>query len=196
MWVYSRVDTVRAEYIEEFKAAGINWICLGIEAGDDKVRTGAFKGKFVSEKVEKSVKIIRDSGIKVLANFIVGLPHDTKETIDATFKMALNLEAEFSNFYPCMALPGSDLYLTAKNKGVTLPSEYSGYGFLAYDCIPLPTETLSAAEVLHLRDKGFDDYMSNSTYQKQFEKDFGENALHTLNELYSVKLKRKLLEQL
>jgi len=194
MWVYSRVDTVKAEYIKEFKAAGINWICLGIEAGDDKVRTGAFKGKFVSEKVEKSVKIIRDAGIKVLANFIIGLPHDTKETIDATFKMALNLEAEFSNFYPCMALPGSDLYLTAKNNGVTLPSEYSGYGFLAYDCIPLPTETLSAAEVLRLRDRGFDGYVSNYIYQKQFKKDFGENALDTLNELYSVKLKRKLLE--
>jgi hypothetical protein len=59
----------------------------------------------------------------------------------------------------------------------------------------LPTETLSAAEVLRLRDKGFDEYVSNSNYQKQFKKDFGENALNTLNELYSVKLKRKLLEQ-
>ena len=140
------------------------------------------------------MKVIRNTGIKVLANFIVGLPHDTRESIDATFKMALNLEVEFSNFYPCMALPGSDLYLKAKNEGITLPREYSGYGFLSYDCVPLPTETLAAAEVLHLRDKGFEKYISNSSYQTKFEKNFGEYALKVLNDLYSVKLKRKILD--
>ena len=148
----------------------------------------------LGQAFEKSVKIIRDAGIKVLANFIVGLPHDTKETIDATFKMALNLEAEFSNFYPCMALPGSDLYLSAKKNGVSLPEDYSGYGFLAYDCVPLPTETLSAQEVLKLRDMGFEKYVSDPNYQMLFKQNFGENALNSLNELFRVKLKRKLLE--
>lgn len=193
MWVYSRVDTVRKEYIEEFKSAGINWICLGIEAGDDQVRSGAFKGKFVSEKVEESVKIIRNAGIKVLANFIVGLPHDDENTINATLQMALNLNAEYANFYPCMALPGSDLYLEAIKNNVQLPTTYSGYGFLAYDCIPFPTDTLSSAQVLELRDKVFDEYVLNTEYQKRFEKNFGREALDVLNQLSSVKLKRQLL---
>lgn len=194
MWVYSRVDTVRKEYIEEFKSAGINWICLGIEAGDDQVRSGAFKGKFVSEKVEESVKTIRNAGIKVLANFIVGLPHDDENTINATLQMALNLNAEYANFYPCMALPGSDLYLEAIKNNVQLPTTYSGYGFLAYDCIPFPTDTLSSAQVLELRDKVFEEYVLNAEYQKRFEKNFGRDALDVLNQLSSVKLKRQLLQ--
>jgi radical SAM superfamily enzyme YgiQ (UPF0313 family) len=194
MWVYSRVDTVRKEYIDEFKAAGINWICLGIEAGDDQVRSGAFKGKFVSKKVEESVRTIRDAGVKVLANFIVGLPHDDESTIDATLQMALNLNAEYANFYPCMALPGSDLYIEALKRKIELPTSYSGYGFLAYDCIPFPTDTLSSAQVLELRDKVFNQYVSNTEYQKRFIKNFGKEALDVLNQLSAVKLKRKLLE--
>ena len=34
MWAYSRVDTVRDEFLEDFKQAGIDWLGLGIEAGN------------------------------------------------------------------------------------------------------------------------------------------------------------------
>ncbi len=33
MWTYSRIDTVRANVLEKFKKAGVNWLALGIEAG-------------------------------------------------------------------------------------------------------------------------------------------------------------------
>ena len=194
MWAYSRIDTIRKEYINDFKIAGINWLSVGIESGDDRVRAGSIKGKFNTGKVTESVEVIQKAGIKVMANFIVGLPHDDGNTIDSTLQMALNLNAEYSNFYPCMALPGSDLYLEALKNNIELPATYSGYGFLAYDCIPFPTETLSSAQVLELRDKVFNQYVSNTEYQERFLKNFGKDALDVLNQLSTVKLKRKLLE--
>ena len=38
MWAYARIDTVREDQLELFKKAGINWLCLGIEAGNQIVR--------------------------------------------------------------------------------------------------------------------------------------------------------------
>ena len=38
MWAYARIDTVREDQLELFKKAGINWLALGIEAGNQNVR--------------------------------------------------------------------------------------------------------------------------------------------------------------
>ena len=38
MWAYSRVDTVQEKFLDKFKKAGINWLALGIEAGNQTVR--------------------------------------------------------------------------------------------------------------------------------------------------------------
>jgi radical SAM superfamily enzyme YgiQ (UPF0313 family) len=193
MWAYSRVDTIKTEYLSEFKNAGINWLCLGIEAGDDSVRLDAFKGKFNTEKVKNSVKKVQDAGIKVLANFIVGLPNDSAETINKTFKLAIDLDAEYSNFYPCMALPGTELYLNAVKSDSPLPSTYDGYGFLSYECVPNPTNTMTPAQVLLARDSGVVNYLNNSKFHSSFEKRFGKNAKKILEDLSKIKLERKLL---
>ena len=38
MWAYTRVDTVKPQYLEKLKAAGVNWLALGIEAGNTEIR--------------------------------------------------------------------------------------------------------------------------------------------------------------
>lgn len=195
MWAYSRVDTIRPEYLPEFKRAGINWLCVGIEAGDDRVRSDAFKGKFRSDLVRENVKKIQDAGIKVLANFIVGLPTDDENTIKRTFDLAMSLNAEYSNFYPCMSLPGTELYTIALSSGSPLPDSYTGYGFLSFDCVPMPTVELSSEEVLRLRDEGVDQYLHDPRYERTFLEAFGSEALRTLESLRAVKLRRRLLER-
>ena len=47
MWAYARVDTVREDQLALFKKAGINWLCLGIEAGSQVVRRDIEKGRFL-----------------------------------------------------------------------------------------------------------------------------------------------------
>ena len=46
MWAYSRVDTVQEKFLDKFKKAGINWLALGIEAGNQTVRQEVSKGTF------------------------------------------------------------------------------------------------------------------------------------------------------
>ncbi|MBT7338143.1 MAG: radical SAM protein, partial [Candidatus Jacksonbacteria bacterium] len=45
-WAYARVDTVKEEYLETLKKAGVNWLALGIESGNTEVRKDVTKGKF------------------------------------------------------------------------------------------------------------------------------------------------------
>ena len=58
MWAYSRVDTVRDKFLEKFKQAGIGWLALGIEAGNQMVRQEVSKELL---KRSISVRFVRGS---------------------------------------------------------------------------------------------------------------------------------------
>ena len=154
MWSYSRIDTVkRPEILKLVRKAGIKWLCLGIESGDKSVRLEVAKGKFDDVDVREVIKKVHGADINVMANYIFGLPGDTKETMKKTFDLSLELCTAGWNTYAAMALPGSQLYKNALDKKYKLPESYEGYSFHSYETQPLSTETLKAEEILEYRDK-------------------------------------------
>ena len=194
MWAYTRVDTVKPQYLEKLKAAGVNWLALGIEAGNDVIRREITKGKFVETNIREVVKMIQNAGINVCANYIFGLGHDTYDTMQDTLDLAVELNAEYSNMYCATSLPGSPLYLKAKNEGWELPKEYSEFAFLSYDHIPSRTYDLSSQEVLAFRDYAFRTIFENPKFITKVKNKFGEKALQNLKNMNSIRLKRQLLE--
>ena len=193
MWTYSRIDTVRPQYLEKFRKAGINWLALGVEAGNQTVRREVSKGSFQDVNIREVIKTVRASGLYVISNYIFGFPEDTHETMQQTLDLALELNTEMANMYPCQALPGSPLYYTAKANGWKLPSTLGGYAFLSYDSEPLPTKHLSAAQVLKFRDDAWRTYFTNPAYLQLVEKTFGPQQRKNVEAMASIRLKRKLL---
>ena len=193
MWSYSRIDTVRKEHLEMFRKAGMRWFCFGIEAASQVIRREVTKGSFQEVNVRKVVQEVRDADISVIANFMFGLPEDTHETMQQTLDLGLEMNTEMWNGYTCMALPGSPLYYDALKSGMKMPDSYPGYGFLSYDCQPMSTKYLTAAEIMRFRDAAFDKYFSHQPYLDLVMKKFGQNAIDNINGLKAVKLKRKIL---
>ena len=193
MWTYSRVDSVRPAALELFKSAGVNWLALGIEAGNQEVRQEVSKGTFREINIRDVCNTISNSDINIISNYIFGFPDDTHETMKQTLDLALELNTEMANMYPCQALPGSPLYNTAKKEGWALPSSPEGFAFLSYECEPLRTKHLSAAEVLKFRDDAWATYFSNPTYLQMIEKKFGVSQRENIEDMAKIKLKRKIL---
>ena len=195
MWAYSRIDTVsNMDILKKVRKAGIKWLALGIESGDKNVRLEVTKGKFEDVDVENVIKQIHESGIEVMANYIYGLPGDTKETIEKTFQLSLKLNTLGWNTYAAMALPGSLLYSQALKNDTLLPNSYEGYSFHSYETLPLPTENLTASEILKLRDQKFLEYHQNKDFLIKIENKFGVNAKNNIIEMTKIKLKRRLFE--
>ena len=193
MWSYSRVDTVRKEFLQLFKKAGINWLALGIEAGNQAVRKEVSKGSFQDVNIREVVKEVRGHDINVISNYVFGFPEDTKESMQQTLDLALELNTEMVNMYPCQALPGSPLYNIAKEKSWKLPGSYAGYAFLSYESEPLPTNHLSAAEVIKFRDQAFQTYFSHEPFLKLVETKFGQQERKNVEEMAKIRLQRKIL---
>jgi anaerobic magnesium-protoporphyrin IX monomethyl ester cyclase len=194
MWAYARVDTVREDQLALFKKAGINWLCLGIEAGNQTVRRDIEKGRFQDVNIRDIVKLINSYDINILGNYIFGLPEDNIERMKETLSLAMELNTEHANFYPCQALPGSPLYFEAKKKNWDIPNSFEEYAFYSYECKPLPTNYCSGREVLEFRDNAWKEYFSNQSYLNKIEKKFGKDSVMNIKKLSEVKLKRKILE--
>ncbi len=193
IWSYSRIDTVkRPEILSLVRKAGIKWLALGIESGDKSVRLEVAKGKFEDVDVKKVIERVHAADINVMANYIYGLPGDTKHTVEKTFKLSLELCTAGWNTYGAMALPGSHLYKDALTKGTKLPDTYEGYSFHSFDTMPLPTESLSASEVITLRDEAFTNYHTHKPFLKLIEDKFGKKAALNIVEMTKIKLKRKI----
>ena len=194
IWCYARIDTIKKEYMETMKGAGINWIGLGIESGSKKVRRNVIKGTFDELDIQKVVRGIDSFGINVAANYIFGLPEDTLESMESTFALALDLNTPMANFYSCMAYPGSQLYRnTIVENSMDLPETYSGYSQHSYDCRPLRNKNLTAEQILTFRDEAWAQYHDREEYFDLLLKKFGIQAVLKTKEMIEIELKRKIL---
>lgn len=193
IWAYARIDTVKENYLETLKKAGVNWLALGIEAGDAVVRKDVIKGKFTEINIRELVKKIQEHGINVIGNYIFGLPEDNLQTMRETLDLAKELNCEFSNFYSCMFYPGSALYLDALKNDLDLPPSYAAYSQHSYECFPAHTKFISNKEVLRFRDNAFLEYFRGSDYLEMVKKKFGRDAHDGILDMTTHKLKRKLL---
>ena len=193
IWCYSRVDTCKKEYLEPMKEAGINWLALGIENPDQVLRKDFVKGGFKEVRILDIIKEVQDAGICVGANYIFGLPPDTKESMQNTFKFILENFTEYVNLYPSQALPGSPLYRMARQKGWKLPDRYAGYSMLSYHTQNMRNDNLTAEEILKFRDDAYDFYWSNPSIINKMRIRFGEKCVKNLTDTNKIKLKRKIL---
>lgn len=193
IWAYARVDTVKDEFLGPLHGAGFRWLALGIESASKHVRDGVEKGRFGSEEIIKTVRKVQASGINVIGNYIFGLPDDTHETMQDTLALALEANCEFANFYSAMAYPGSKLYTLALEKGWKLPDSWIGYSQHSFETQPLPTETLTGAEVLAFRDSAFQEYFRAPSYLRMIEQKFGGAVIQNIARMVDQPLPRKLL---
>ncbi|HRK09303.1 MAG TPA: radical SAM protein [Pseudobdellovibrionaceae bacterium] len=191
IWAYARVDTVKPQYLEPLKKAGVNWLALGIESGSKHVRDGVTKGRFGESDIRSIVKQIKDAGINVIGNYIFGLPDDNYESMQQTLDLSLELNCEMGNFYSAMAYPGSKLYTMAVERNWPLPDSWLGYSQHAFETLPLPTEHISAGEVLAFRDKAFQVYFNDPTYLNMVRSKFGEDTYKHIVDMTKHQLKRK-----
>ncbi len=158
-WVcLSRVNVLDEELLTLMKLAGCHTIQLGIETADEKL-LGQYSKPFTREQVKHTVAMCKKVGIRILAHFILGLPGDTEENINATIRLALQLKPEFASFNVAMPRMGTQFRQKALQDGLvtsdvtTLDNSIS---FPVYETPQLSREKLwqlrnKAIRTFHLR---------------------------------------------
>jgi anaerobic magnesium-protoporphyrin IX monomethyl ester cyclase len=114
----ARANTVNREILRAMKEAGCWEILFGFESMDQDVLTRLMKFTTVEQNVE-AVRLCQEVGISVRANFIVGTPFDTLETMETDLREAIRLNVDFAHFHKFTPYPGSELYRVLTDEGYT-----------------------------------------------------------------------------
>jgi len=108
---WSCTARVNSDY-ETLKAmadSGARLFIVGYESGDPQILKNIKKGATV-EQAKAFTKNCKSVGIKVHGDFIIGLPGETKETIQTTLDFAKELDVETIQVSIAHAYPGTELY--------------------------------------------------------------------------------------
>ena len=111
----SRVTTDH-ETLKAMKEAGCRLLIVGFESGDPQILKNIKKGATV-ERARDFTKDCHELGLIIHADFILGLPGETKESIRNTINFAKALDCETIQVSVAHAYPGTEFYDFAKANG-------------------------------------------------------------------------------
>ena len=195
IWAYARVHTVDRAILKKLERAGIRWLAYGIESGDDAVLSEVSKAQYNADRTRTVMQWTKDAGINILANFMFGLPDDTKESMEKTLRLCREINPEWINFYVTMPYPGSRDYFEAVKNGKIKNDCWIEYAQYSYECRPAGGKYLTPKEVLAFRDYAFNAFFEdNDKYFEMIQQKFGRQYADSIREMTKNKLRRKLLE--
>jgi anaerobic magnesium-protoporphyrin IX monomethyl ester cyclase len=103
-------DILRDEkLLPMFRKAGLIHVSLGTEAAA-QLKLDRFNKETTIAQNKKAIQLLRDNGIVAEAQFIVGLENETAETLEETYRMALDWKPDMANWAMYTPWPFSDLF--------------------------------------------------------------------------------------
>ena len=115
-WSCNAKANVPRETLKVLKENGLRLLLVGYESGNQKILNNIKKGMRV-EVAEKFTKDCHDLGIAIHGTFIVGLPGETKETIQETIAFAKRINPHTIQVSLAAPYPGTFLYKQAVENG-------------------------------------------------------------------------------
>lgn len=164
-----RIDTASREMFKQAKDVGCIYTFFGVESGSEKVLKKANKGYSKDSIIEK-VTAAKQAGIdSVNISVILGLPYETKETIEETLKLIEKLPCDGVGINILDIYPGTEVFKMADNgEGGLRWLEGKRMNWSAYSRGTPMAEVndLSSRDLLTLREQGLEIAVKKSKKNK------------------------------
>ena len=116
VWSCNAKANVPRKTLEAMKAGGLRLLLVGYESGNQKILHNIKKGLLV-DVAKRFARDCHDLGIVVHGTFILGLPGETRETIQETLAFAKEVNPHTIQVSLAAPYPGTFLYKQAKENG-------------------------------------------------------------------------------
>ena len=115
-WSCNAKANVPRESLEVLRDNGLRLFLVGYESGNQKILHNIKKGMRI-DVAEKFTKDCHDLGIVIHGTFILGLPGETKETIEETIRFATKINPHTIQVSLAAPYPGTFLHRQALDNG-------------------------------------------------------------------------------
>ena len=115
-WSCNSRANVNYETIKLMKDCGLRLFLVGYESGNQQILDRIKKGINLDE-AKQFTKSCKELGVIIHGTFILGLPVETKETIEQTIRYAMELDVFSIQVSLAAPYPGTELYEMARQNG-------------------------------------------------------------------------------
>ncbi len=102
----TRPDYIDPEGVTFLRDNGVEIVELGVQSLDDQVLKAGRRGHS-SADVNRAVQVLRDGGMTIGIQLMIGLPKDTTTKMVDTARRTVALRPDFVRIYPVLVLAGS-----------------------------------------------------------------------------------------
>lgn len=152
-----RINFAEEKMLELMKKAGCWQVSYGVESGNQEVLNKIKKGitlKMAEDVVKKTKKI----GIEVKCFFMVGLPNDTKETMQETIDFAKKIDPDIATFSITTPFPGTEIYNVALKSGEFKNISFENYRPYETRKLAYVPKGLTAETVIKFQEKAYKEF--------------------------------------
>ncbi len=130
-WIFVngiRANLASKELLLLLKNAGLKRTAFGVESGDPDILKSIDK-KVDHDTIRWAFKNAKEVGLETMAFLIIGLPGETKETMQRTIDFAIEIDPLIANFSMMTPYPGTKVYEIIKRQGRFLINDWEDYVF-------------------------------------------------------------------
>jgi radical SAM superfamily enzyme YgiQ (UPF0313 family) len=113
----ARVETVDADLLALLAAAGCWHITYGVESGSERLRREVLRRPVANRRFADVFRWTREAGILTTANYMIGLPGETREDAEGTLALAEELQADDFGYFVFYPYPGTPLFDVCRDRG-------------------------------------------------------------------------------
>ena len=121
--VHARADTVNREMLQQMAAAGCRHIVYGVESGSIRVRREIMQRPITNERMIDTFRWTRETGMIVTANYMLGLPTETRDDLEQTIELHKQLQPDDFGYFVFYPYPGTRLFHVCQERGY-LPENF------------------------------------------------------------------------
>ncbi|MDI3550684.1 MAG: anaerobic magnesium-protoporphyrin monomethyl ester cyclase [Methanobacterium sp.] len=126
----ARADTLSPELLKKLHASGCITLFLGVESADQQQLDRVNK-QITIDKIRQAFKLSRENDIRTIASVVLGMPGDTKDSIERTIKFVRELNPSYALFSLATPYPGTRFYQEAVQDDLIKVKDWSKYTLLS-----------------------------------------------------------------
>jgi radical SAM superfamily enzyme YgiQ (UPF0313 family) len=122
----THAQMMNKDLIEKMSRAGCTGIKFGVESANQDIVYRIGKSLDL-EHAKKVFKWCKKSDMRTHITFMLGLPGETKKSMEKTIRFAMEVDPDSAQFSIATPFPGTEFYRMAKENGWLIEEDFSKY---------------------------------------------------------------------